>query len=69
VDSFVKKLLSLLKKCTSEDDNTSGAISDFIVLRLGELDQKSGSLMLHFHFLDNSGTVVCDNDIAIRAIY
>lgn len=32
VDTLVEKSLSLLKESTSEDDDTSGTITDFVVL-------------------------------------
>ena len=34
VDALVEKLLSLIEECTSENDDTCGSITDFIVLRL-----------------------------------
>lgn len=34
MNTLIEKLLSLIKESTGKDDNTSGSITDFIVLRL-----------------------------------
>ena len=67
MDALIKKLLSLLEESTSENNNTSGAVSNFVVLRFGKFNQKSCSLVLNFHLFKNGSSVVCDNNIAIRA--
>jgi hypothetical protein len=46
MDAFVQKLLSLVEDGSSKNDNTSGTISNFIILRSRELNKKSGSLMM-----------------------
>ena len=68
VNTLVKELLSLVKESTGKNDDTSSTVTDFVVLRLGELDEEAGSLVLHLHLLHNSGTVVSDNHITIRAV-
>lgn len=67
VDTLVKELLSLVKKGTGENDDTSGAITDLVVLRLRELDKETSSLVLDLHLLNNGGTVVGNNNITIGA--
>lgn len=46
VDAFFQKFLGLLKNGASKDDNTSGSITDFIVLGGGKLGKKACSLMV-----------------------
>jgi hypothetical protein len=52
VDTLVEKLLGLLKESTGQDNDSCGSISDFIVLRLGKFNQKSGDLMLDLVIID-----------------
>ena len=46
MNTFIEKLLSLFEDGTGEDDYTSSSISNFIILRSRELDQKSSGLMM-----------------------
>ena len=46
VDALIQKFLSLLKDCTSEDDNTGCSITDLVILRSRQLCQESGCLMV-----------------------
>ena len=46
VDALFQKFLGLLEDGTSEHDNTSGAVTNLVVLRGGQLGQKPGSLMV-----------------------
>lgn len=36
VEALVEKFLSLFKESSGEDDDTSGTVTDFVVLTLGE---------------------------------
>jgi len=47
VDTLLKELLGLLEDSSSQNDNTGGTITDFIVLRGGKLGQKFGGLMVN----------------------
>lgn len=67
VNTLIEKLLSLIEKGASENNNTGSAISNFVVLRLGKLDKKAGSLVLDLHLFNNRGTVVGNDNISIRA--
>ena len=46
VDAAVQKFLGLLEDGTSEDDNTSRAVTDLIILRRRKLSQQAGSLVV-----------------------
>jgi hypothetical protein len=39
MNALIEELLSLLKESTSEDYDSSSSITDFVILRLRELDQ------------------------------
>lgn len=45
--------------------NTSCSIPDLIILRLRELDQELGNLMIHIHHLEDRGSIVGDGDVTI----
>ena len=68
VATLVEEFLSLVKEGAGQNDDTSGTVTDLIVLRLGKLDEETSSLVLNLHLLNNGGTVVGDNHVAIRAI-
>ena len=68
VNALVKKLLSLIKKGTSENNDTCGTVTNLVVLRLGKLDEKSGSLVLDLHLFNNCGTVIGYDNITIGTI-
>lgn len=65
VDTLVKKLLGLFKDSTGKNDDTSGTISDFVILGGRKFSQKFGGLMVDFHLFEDSGTVISDNNITI----
>ena len=46
VDALLKEFLGLLKDGSSKHNDTSGAVTDLVVLRSGKLSQKSGSLVM-----------------------
>ena len=56
---------TLLEKRTSDDDNGGGAVSGSGVLGLGELDKHLGSGLKDLHLVENGGTVVGNDDLAI----
>ena len=47
VDATLQQFLGLLEDGTGEDYNTSGTITDLIVLGCGKLSQKSSSLVMN----------------------
>ena len=51
VNASLQKFLGLLEDGTSEHNNTGGSITDFVILRCGELSQKSGSLMMNLSYI------------------
>ncbi len=67
VNTLVKELLGLVKKGTGENDDTSGAVTDLIVLRLRELNEETSSLVLDLHLFKNCGTIVGNDNITIGA--
>ena len=67
MDTLIKELLSLVKKGAGENDDTSGAITDFVVLRLRELDEETSSLVLDLHLFNNGSTVISNDNITIGA--
>mmetsp|Transcript_8220 Transcript_8220/g.9954 ORF Transcript_8220/g.9954 Transcript_8220/m.9954 type:complete len:568 (-) Transcript_8220:99-1802(-) len=67
VDALLQKFLGLLEDGTSEHNDTSGAVTDLVVLRSGQLSEESGSLMMDLHLLEDGGTIVGDDNLAIRA--
>jgi len=46
-------------------DNTSGSVTNLVVLALGELYEELCDLVLDFHLAEDCGTIVCDGDIAV----
>jgi hypothetical protein len=67
VNTLIKEPLGLLEESASEHDDTSGTVTDFVVLGLGELDEEASGLVLNLHLLKNCGTVVGHDDITVRA--
>ena len=47
VDTLVEELLGLLEDGAGEHDDSGGSISDFVVLRCGQLDQQLGGLVMN----------------------
>ena len=65
VNTFVEKLLRLLKDSTSQNNNTCGSISNFVILGGRELDEESSGLMMNFHLFKDSGSVISNDDFSI----
>ena len=57
VDATLQKFLSLLKDGTGKDDDTSRSIADLVVLRGGQLRQKTRSLVMNLQSKE-SGVLV-----------
>jgi hypothetical protein len=49
VNTFLQKFLGLFEDGSSQNNNTGGTITDFIVLRGGEFSQKFGGLMVNLN--------------------
>ena len=50
---------------TKHTNNAGSAITDLIILRLGQLDEQFSNLMFNIHHLENGRTVVGDCHITI----
>ena len=66
VDSLVDELGGLLQERAGENHDTGGAVTDLVVLRLGELHQQLGDVVRDLHFLQNGRAIVCYCDVAVR---
>lgn len=55
----------MFEERASQHDDACGAISDFVVLTLGELDEQARNWVLDFHLLDDGGAVVGDGDFLV----
>ncbi|KAL8111044.1 hypothetical protein AgCh_026701 [Apium graveolens] len=56
--------LALFEESAGDDDDGGGAVAGDDVLRLGEFDEKLRRRLEDFHFVENSGAVVGDDDFA-----
>lgn len=65
VDSLVDQLRSLLEQGTGQHDNTSGSVTNLVILRLGQLDQQLCYVIRDLHLLQDGGAIVGDCDIAV----
>ena len=77
VNAFVEELLSLFQDGAGKHNNTGRSIADLVVLRSGQLDQQLGGLVMdlslvsngcgtYLHLLEDSGSVIRDDDLAVR---
>jgi len=53
-----------LQQLRSKKNNTRRSISHFFVLKIRQLYQHLGSGMLHFQFLKNRCSIICNRDIS-----
>jgi len=67
VNTLLEELLGLLKDGSGQNNNTGGTVTDFVILRGGKLGQKFGGLMVNLHLLEDSGTIVSDDDLTVGA--
>ena len=65
VDTLVKKFLGLLEDCSCKHNHTSCAITDLVVLRGRKFSQKTRSLMVNLHLLQNGGSIVSDDNLTV----
>lgn len=65
VDLVFDQLVGSLEELGSNDHDRGGAVTDFLVLLLGQLDKNSSCRMLHLQHVENSGTIVGDGDILL----
>jgi len=65
VKTLVEQLLGLLQDSSGKDDDTSGTISNFVILGGGKLHQEFGGLMMNLHLFEDSGTIVGDDNLTI----
>lgn len=56
--------LALFEESSGDDDDGGGAVAGDDVLRFGKFDEKLGRRLKNFHFVENSGAVVSDDDFA-----
>lgn len=66
VDTLLDKLVGLVKQSSGQNHNTGGSVSDLVILRPTELDQKSCNLVLNLHLAHDGGSVVGDGNVSIR---
>mmetsp|Transcript_46982 Transcript_46982/g.92750 ORF Transcript_46982/g.92750 Transcript_46982/m.92750 type:complete len:269 (-) Transcript_46982:391-1197(-) len=67
VHSLLKQGGCLLEKSPCDDHHSRRAVSDFVVLGLGQLHQETPALVLDLHFVHNSCAIVCHGDVSVRA--
>jgi hypothetical protein len=58
VHAFLDELLALVEQLASEEDDTSGAVTNFIVLRLGDINESLGSGVNDIKKLDDSSAII-----------
>lgn len=56
--------LALFEESAGDDDDGGGAVAGDDVLRFGEFDEEFSGGLENFHFVENSGAVVSDDDFA-----
>ena len=64
MDAGGEESLALFEEGAGDDDDGGGAVSGDDVLRLRELNEELGGGLEDFHFVENSGAVVGDDDFA-----
>mmetsp|Transcript_1006 Transcript_1006/g.1808 ORF Transcript_1006/g.1808 Transcript_1006/m.1808 type:complete len:305 (+) Transcript_1006:748-1662(+) len=65
VDALVEQLLGLLEDGAGKDHHSGRAVSNLVVLRSGQLDKEFGGLVVDLHLLEDGGTIIGDDDIAV----
>uniref|UniRef100_A0A6B0VAH4 Secreted protein n=1 Tax=Ixodes ricinus TaxID=34613 RepID=A0A6B0VAH4_IXORI len=65
VDAPVQQLLRLLQQRPRQDHDPGGAVADLVVLRLRQLHQELGDLVVHVHHLEDGRPVVCHRHVAV----
>jgi hypothetical protein len=58
--------LGLLEELAGEEDHGGGAVSDLVVLGLGDVDQGLGGGVDHVQHLEDRGAVVGDDRVAVE---
>lgn len=56
----------MFEEGASQNDNTCGPISDFIIVTFGEFNHKFGDWVLDFHLFEDGGSIVGDGDLLVR---
>jgi hypothetical protein len=64
VHALFDELLGLLEELTSGKDDRGGTISDFVILRLSDIDESLGGGVDNVEESDKSGTIIGDSDRA-----
>jgi len=62
VDILIEELLGLIEELTGDDDSGGGAVTDFLLLRLADLDDHVGRRVVDVHLLQDGDAVVRDDD-------
>mmetsp|Transcript_9730 Transcript_9730/g.13306 ORF Transcript_9730/g.13306 Transcript_9730/m.13306 type:complete len:334 (+) Transcript_9730:749-1750(+) len=68
VDFLGNELLGLLEELTGHDGDGGGAITDLLVLSLGDVDEDLGGGVVDVDRFENSGTIVGDSDGFARVL-
>ncbi|CAD6204336.1 GSCOCG00009927001-RA-CDS [Cotesia congregata] len=67
VNPLVQKALCLLQKSSRENHDSRSAITDLVILGLGQLDHQLGNFVVYVHVLEDSCSVIGDCYVAVRA--
>jgi len=59
------EVLSLLHQSPAEDNHSSGAVTDLVILGLGELDHEFRDLVINIHLFEDGCSVIGDGDVTI----
>jgi len=66
VHALLNELLGSLEELSGGEDDGGGTISDFVILRLGDIDEGLGGGVDNIEETDKGGTIVGDSDGASR---
>jgi len=62
MDFVLDQLFSFTEKLTSEDSNSGGAITDLLVLSLGDVNENASSWVVNVDGLKDGRAIISDGD-------
>jgi hypothetical protein len=65
VDAFVHEICGLFEKGTGKDNDTSGTISNLVILRFGKLYQKFCNVVRDLHLRQDSGAIIGHGNVTV----
>ena len=68
VDLLAHKLLSLAQELSGEHADRGGAVTDLLILNLGEVHEDLGGRVVKVDGLEDRGTVVGNDQVTLRAL-